>query len=420
MRKFEDVLGQCIDDIKAGRAGIEDCLTRYPSLRERLKPLLGIALGIRELPEVEPSATFKAETRVWLMDQIQGRRAVAKRPRSGYDGQAKPMSYVRRFSTVGVVFAILLALVAAGGGTVYAAQDSLPGDALYAAKLATEQVVMVWSGDDVARAERALSFAERRMREMEALVEKGRSQDLELAVEKYGNALNMALAGMRRAYNQELAAGNIATRVAEATTAHLGMLDMLYDMVPHEARSAVGRAREVSERGRQDALAALARNNPVRATEMNLAAMLGSLNRSRARLQDGQALQIALQQFVSMARFGQDISLIGEQAGLNMTEIAQVVTVATSMHVEVLLGLYDEVSGEAREAVQQAMEQSFRGYETIVTILMSSGVGESDIPVISEETRHQMEDILGWTDAPKAGMPSGQFPGGSCPGCGRR
>jgi len=329
------------------------------------------------------------------------------------------MPYARRLSMAGVIIAIVLALCAAGGGTVYAARNSLPGDALYQAKLGTEQVMM-WLGGDVAKAERALSFAARRVGEMEALAEKGRSQDLDLAVGKYGYAVSMTVAAMKRARNRGPDAENVTAWVAEAMAEHLPILDTLYDMVPDEAKAAIAHAREISERGREDALAALTRSDTMHAAEMNLAAMEGRLNRIRARVQDPEALQIALQQFDDMAGFVQEISQIAEETDVNVAEVAELVTEATSRHLEVLAELYEEVPEEAKEAVQRAMEESFRGYEEITMVLMGSGAGESELPAIPESTRQRMEDILGWTNAPKARIPTGGGSGQPCPSCGRR
>ena len=326
------------------------------------------------------------------------------------------MPYARKPRMAGIIIAIVLALCAAGGGTVYAAQDSLPGDALYQVKLGTEQVMM-WLGDDVAGAERALSFAERRMGEMEALVENGRSQDLELAVEKYGYAVSMAVAEMKRACNEGEDGENVTAPVAEVMAEHLLILDTLYDMVPDEAKAAIAYAREIAEKGREDALTALARSDAMHAAEMNFAAMGGRLNRIRAMVQDPEALQIALQQFGDMAGFVQEISRIAGETDANVAEVADLVTEATSMHLEVLAEVYDEVSEEAKDAVEWAMEKSFRGYEEITMVLMGSGVGESEVPAIPDSIRHRMEDILGWTDAPNARMPTGGSSGWSCPSC---
>jgi hypothetical protein len=150
---------------------------------------------------------------------------------------------------------------------------------------------------------------------------------------------------------------------------------------------------------------------------MNLAAMEGRLARVRAKLQDPEALQIALQQFHGMAAFVQEISRTAEETDVNVAELAELVTEATSRHLEVLAKLYEEVPEEAKEAVKWAMEESFRSYEEITMVLMASDAEESEVPAIPETTRQQMEDILGWTDAPKARIPTGGSPGWSCPSC---
>ena len=47
VKKFEDVFVKHIEDIEAGKSSVEDCLDRYPSIREQLGPLLRINLEIR-------------------------------------------------------------------------------------------------------------------------------------------------------------------------------------------------------------------------------------------------------------------------------------------------------------------------------------------------------------------------------------
>ena len=47
-RKSKDIFVQHIEDIEAGKSSIEDCLDRYPAIREQLEPLLRINLEIRK------------------------------------------------------------------------------------------------------------------------------------------------------------------------------------------------------------------------------------------------------------------------------------------------------------------------------------------------------------------------------------
>jgi len=144
-----------------------------------------------------------------------------------------------------IIIAIVLALSAVGGGTVYAAQDSLPGDTLYSVKLGIEETTMMLGGDDVARAERALNFADKRVREMVTLTERERLGDLGVAADKYCCAMNMSLARMEAALgNGGSFAGNITARVAEAAVEHLPVLDGVYNVTPDEARPAMTRAME--------------------------------------------------------------------------------------------------------------------------------------------------------------------------------
>ena len=308
-----------------------------------------------------------------------------------------------------VILAIVVTLSALGGGTVYAAQDSLPGDALYPVKLGTEQVIMMLPGDDVVKAGRALSFAERRVGEMEALTEKGRPQDLGLAVEKYGYALNMTLARIERAGDRGLATGNITALVANVTAKHLSVLDTVYDMVPDEAKAAIAHARNVSQTGYFHALAALAKNNTVRAAEMNLAAMLGRLNRVRARVGDAEAVQIALQQFEAMAEFGEEISRIAQEIGLNITEVEELVAEATGKHLEVLADVWERVPEQAKPGIERAMANLLIRYQMRVQKLEQKGAKVPPSPAIPERVRERIEERIREREQ---GVPDGTTPPG--------
>jgi hypothetical protein len=303
-----------------------------------------------------------------------------------------------------------LALAALGGGTAYASQDSLPGDALYPVKLGTEQVIMLLPGDDVVKAERALSFANKRVREMEALAEKGRPQDLDLAVAKYGYVLNMTLVMIERAGDRGLATGNITALVAEATARHFLILDEVWDMVPDQAKIAIAHARNVSETGYFHVLAALAKNNTVRATEMNLAAMEGRLNRVRAMVRNMEALQIALQQFEAMAEFGEEISQIAQEIGLNITEVEELIAAATSTHLGVLAEVWENVPEQARPAIERAMANLQIRHQKRVQALEQKGIEAPPLPVIPERVRERIEERIRELEqgAPDGTTPPGQ------------
>ncbi|MFO7996837.1 MAG: DUF5667 domain-containing protein [Dehalococcoidia bacterium] len=426
MKNFEEILAQCIDDIKAGRSSIEGCLTRYPSLREQLDPLLKIALEIREPPDVKPSPAFKIKARVQLMEQIHDSQPVTKWPWSRYNKQTRQIPLRRRFGMVSIIVAIVLTLSAVGGGTAYASQASLPGDTLYQVKLSTEQIRMMLPGGDVLKAERALTFAERRVNEMEALAENGRSQHLALAVEGYERAMTAVTNRLERASDEQLFTGNLTARVAEATARHLSVLDRVYDMMPNEeAKAAITRAREMSQTGRENALAALARNKPMEATQFNLAAMEGRLNRIRERAmgEDVEAVEVALEQFEAMAEFGEEISQIAQGIGINITGVEELIAAATSIHLEILAEVWERLPEHARPTIEEALARAQIRHERRVQALAQKGI-EAPHPhlseMIQERVRERVENMLSqtmplWPTIPGGGSASGR----PCPGCRR-
>jgi hypothetical protein len=297
-------------------------------------------------------------------------------------------------SMAGVILAIVLALSAVGAGMAYASQASLPGDTLYTVKLGGEEFAMILVRDDVARAGRALSFADRRVEEMKTLAEKGRSQDLDLAAEKYGYAINMTLAEIEQAQTAGLGTGDVTVLVAEATSRHFLVLDEVWDMVPDQARTAIAHARNVSQTGYFNALAAWASSNTVGATDMNIAAMEGRLNRVRARVGDLAAVGIALQQFEAMSDFGEEISQIAHEVGLNVTEVEELIAEATSRHLEVLAEVYDKIPEQAQPAIEGVMSRMMIRHQRRVQELEQTGAWVPPSPTIPESIQERLQERM--------------------------
>jgi hypothetical protein len=169
VKRIEEILIHCIDDIEAGRASLQDCLDRYPDMRQELEPLLRVALSINEPADTRPSDAFKIRARVNLMEHIHasqtGKKTVSVPSQAGirhgwFTGWAR---------AVAIAVAVILVISAAGAGTAYASQSSLPGDNLYSVKLGTEQLQRMVTFDDAAEVELELKFASTRLDELEEL-----------------------------------------------------------------------------------------------------------------------------------------------------------------------------------------------------------------------------------------------------------
>lgn len=91
--------------------------------------------------------------------------------------------------------ATFLAAVAFGGMaiTAYAAQDALPGDALFSVKTRMEQTRVALTRGAIDRAKLNLQFADRRLEEMLQLAQQGRYQDLDAAVVEFKTSTARAI-----------------------------------------------------------------------------------------------------------------------------------------------------------------------------------------------------------------------------------
>ena len=64
---IESILDECLEEIRAKRATIAECLSRYPEMSAELKPLLEMALAIEQVPEIAPSDDFRRATRAGIL-----------------------------------------------------------------------------------------------------------------------------------------------------------------------------------------------------------------------------------------------------------------------------------------------------------------------------------------------------------------
>ena len=172
-KQFDAILNECLENLLAGKETGEQCLQRYPEYATELEPLLRTATIMNKAVDVKPSADFRARARY----QLQSMMAESKAPK-------RATRFVPRWAIA--VCAVLLVFVL-GGGTVLAADGSMPGNPLYAVKLATENLSIKLAGSEEKKVELYATFADRRVMEMTQLVEDGKTQYLEISVQRLNN-----------------------------------------------------------------------------------------------------------------------------------------------------------------------------------------------------------------------------------------
>ena len=250
-REFESVLDRCLAEVRAGRATIEEVAARYPQYARRLEPLLRAAQRVATMSS-GPQLSDEA------VDAIQGqllRRAAklkaqrrAERPRPGIFSRLIP-----RFRLVPVALALLVALFVSGIWVSSAAAASLPGDAFYPVKRAAERVQSSLTFSEAGRAWLHIRFAERRLAEVQAVLEQ-RGQLDEGTLAEVGDETDAALASAERLGDDR---AQVLTALAALTERQQAVLAAVQAKVPPQAQAGLDRAMERSRRGHERAQAAL-------------------------------------------------------------------------------------------------------------------------------------------------------------------
>ncbi len=178
--EFNNILDDCLERLLFKGETIERCLQSYPEYAADIEPLLQTAMATKQALAIQPHPEFKTRARYQFhsaLQQVKPRRAWLFR---GWQPQWA------------MVVAIILIFLLAGSGTVAAANGSMPDEALYPVKLATEQVWLALTPSTIGKAELNVNLADRRMVEIARMVNKNRTEHLE----RVTNRLNRHLVRM--------------------------------------------------------------------------------------------------------------------------------------------------------------------------------------------------------------------------------
>jgi hypothetical protein len=169
-KQFNNILNECLERLLTGQETVEQCLQRYPEFAAELEPLLRTAVMMNKAADVKPSAEFRARARY----QMQLKMTQAK----------TPLRITRAVPRWAIAVCTVMLVFVLGGGTVLAAANTMPGNPLYAVKLATENIQVKLAGSEARKAELYLAMTNERVTEMTWMVNNSKTQNLEAAAQR--------------------------------------------------------------------------------------------------------------------------------------------------------------------------------------------------------------------------------------------
>jgi len=163
-KRIDEIFAECLEQVFNG-ASIEQCVAKYPAQAEELRKLLETAVVARNVAAVEPTPEFRERARYQLQAALREKAAAKTARKFSFSWNWQP-----RWA---VALTAVVILLAGGSGTVLASNNSMPGQPLYAVKLASEKVKLTVTTSSTAKAEVYAGLAERRVNEIVYLAANG-------------------------------------------------------------------------------------------------------------------------------------------------------------------------------------------------------------------------------------------------------
>ena len=247
---FDHALNTCLDRLHAGER-LEDCLASYPSHAERLATLLRMATALQtpDGPNMSPEGLDAGEARLLARAAQLRHRRTSQLALDRRRSVAGLLTGARRLVVATLAGVFLLCLVLSAG-TVSAASASLPGSPLYPVKRATEEFVSSVAPTPQLQVRAHLTWADRRLREIESLVARDGVID-EALLAALEQETNLALGAAEQAGIETLTTAAVHTEHQQV------VLGRVLEKAPPAARPGLERALDASARGHARARSAL-------------------------------------------------------------------------------------------------------------------------------------------------------------------
>lgn len=252
-QEISQIIENGLEAILSGTATLESVVGQYPQQAEVLRPELEGALWlVSQRQEVETRPGFVTASRKRVMERIktEARSQGAKHSLFGF---AWPKQ--NAFQWVMTVVALML-LMTGAGSLLTVSQSSLPGDGLYAVKRISENVSYTVTLSEVDRVQLSAQFADRRLDEARALIDKGEYNTAEVSLQDYELGIAQTLILLKQVQtkeNQPVGVEQLAVTVKEGLVTNTEQLAIIAKRVPANANGKVNvgvqKALSVSKNG---------------------------------------------------------------------------------------------------------------------------------------------------------------------------
>ncbi len=238
-------------------------MTKLSQSDEPIDPRLESVLELlRSVPPRNPEATARGTTRFLseLEALFPSEPQTASKRLAGWlrlkltparKQEDENMNAAKKGFALTTIAAVVVILAMIFGGvtlTASAAQGSLPGDALYLVKTGLEETQVRLAGDASDLAQLHMTFAERRLNEISALIAAGRFNDIGTATRDFEFQVSQAIQALQLVSASDPArAASLSQRITAALAQYAQALSTAMGRVPESVKPAVRQALTASQ-----------------------------------------------------------------------------------------------------------------------------------------------------------------------------
>lgn len=247
-QEISQILEESLKAILTGQASLGDILRQHPHLASTLQPEIEAALWVlaRE-QQVSARPGFISASRKRVVDQIR-QESQNRGTRRAFPSFLLPRSLSAFQWVVAILF--LIVFITGVGGVLSISQDALPGDPLYSVKRVTEEVAVGLTLSDIRKVDLRAEFVERRMEEVETLIEKENYPQAAEALNELEQGITQVVVLLQESSDGKPAQKRaLASQVQSDMTRFAQRLDALKLNAPDSFRANLERARDASMNG---------------------------------------------------------------------------------------------------------------------------------------------------------------------------
>jgi hypothetical protein len=234
--EFAYIVDSCLDMLLSGQATLDEILVRYPKYANELRSYLEAASWFKNFQQnFDASPHIKSSQKIRLGKAIRGNLPKAQKTATsrGILNNIFTFFNPKTFQLAGSIALVLVLLFSSSVGLAFAAKNSIPGDLLYPPKLSIEKAALFFSTSETQDTDLHIEYTNRRMDEMEAVIQTNRLGYLPESVERYQQQVEFAINKINSAsFDSGLDRSRRATRLKVILETHTILINALATTIP--------------------------------------------------------------------------------------------------------------------------------------------------------------------------------------------